>query len=51
MDSSIGQSTLIPELEKRRPKLSRLNETQSKRRYVNFENGAPFICSLNLNPI
>ena len=26
-----------------------LNQTQNRRRYVNFENGSHFICSLNLN--
>ena len=49
MDSSTGQSTMIQELDKKRPKLSNLNQTQSRRRYVNFENGSHFICSLNLN--
>ena len=48
-DSSIGQSTVIQQLEKKRPKLSSLNQTQNRRRYVNFENGSHFICSLNLN--
>ena len=48
-DSSIGQSTVIQELEGKRPKLSNLNQTQNRRRYVNFENGSHFICSLNLN--
>ena len=38
IDSSIGQSTL-----------SDLNQTQNRRRYVNFENGSHFICSLNFN--
>ena len=49
IDSSIGQSTVIQELDRRRPTLSDLNQTQNKRRYVNFENGSHFICSLNLN--
>ena len=35
--------------DKKRPKLSNLNQTQNKRRYVNFENGSHFICSFNLN--
>ena len=48
-DSSIGQSTVIQQLDKKRPKLSNLNQTQNRRRYVNFENGSHFICSLNLN--
>ena len=37
------------ELNKKRPKLSNLNQTQNRRRYVNFENGSHFICSFNLN--
>ena len=49
IDSSIGQSTVIQELEKNRPKLSNLNQTLNIRRCVNFENGSHFICSLNLN--
>ena len=48
-DSSIGQSTVIHQLDKKRPKLSNLNQTQNRRRYVNFENGSHFICSFNLN--
>ena len=48
-DSSIGQSTAIQQLDKKRPKLSNLNQTQNRRRYVNFENGSHFICSFNLN--
>ena len=47
--SSIGQSTVIQRLDKKRPKLSNLNQTQNRRRYVNFENGSHFICSFNLN--
>ena len=49
IDSSIGQSTVIQTLEGKRPALSNLNQTQNRRRYVNFENGSHFICSLNLN--
>ena len=49
IDSLISQSKVIQELEKKRPKLSNLNQTQNKRRYVDFENGSHFICSLNLN--
>ena len=53
IDSSIGHSTVIQTLEEKRPTLSNLNQTQNKRRYtrryVNFENGSYFICSLNLN--
>ena len=48
-DSSIGQSTVIQQLDKKRPKLSNLNQTQNRRRYANFENGSHFICSFNLN--
>ena len=48
-DSSIGQSMAIQQLDKKRPKLSNLNQTQNRRRYVNFENGSHFICSFNLN--
>ena len=49
IDSSIGQSTVIQELNKKRAKLSNSNETQNRRRYINFENGSHFICSFNLN--
>ena len=49
INSSIGQSTVLQELDKKRPTLSDLNQTQNRRRYVNFENGPHFICSLNLN--
>ena len=49
IDSSIDQSTVIQELDKKKPKLSNSNQTQNRRRYVNFENGCHFICSLNLN--
>ena len=48
-DSSIGQSTVIQRLDKKRPTLSDQNQTQNRRRYVNFENGSRFICSFNLN--
>ena len=48
-DYSIGQSTVIQQLDKKRPKLSNLNQTQNRRRYVNFESEAHFICSFNLN--
>ena len=48
-DSSIGQSTVIQQLDNKRPKLLNLNQTQNRRRYVNFENGSHFICSFNLN--
>ena len=45
IDSSIGQSTVIQTLEEKG-----LNyPIQNGRRYVNFENGSHFICSLNLN--
>ena len=49
IDSSIGQSTVLQELNKKRSKLSNLNQTQNRRRYVNFENDPHFICSFNLN--
>ena len=48
-DSSIGQSSVIQQLDVKRPTLSNPNQTQNKRRYLNFENGSHFICSLNLN--
>ena len=40
---------MIQELVKKRPTLSNLDQMQNRRRYVNFENGSHFICSLNLN--
>ena len=49
IDSSIGQSTVLQGLDKKRPKLSNSNQTQNRRRYVNFENGFHFIYNLNLN--
>ena len=49
IDSSKGQLTVIPELDKKIPTLSNLNQTQNRRMYVNFENGFHFICNLNLN--
>ena len=49
VDASIGQSTVLQELDKKRPTLSDINQTQNRRRYVNFENGSHFICSFNLN--
>ena len=36
-------------MDKKRPKLSNLNQRQNRRRYVNFENGSHFICSFNIN--
>ena len=48
-DSSVGQSTVLQQIDKKRPKLSDLNQTQNRRRYVNFEGGSHFICSFNLN--
>ena len=36
---------MIQTLEGKRPKLSNLNQTQNRRRYVNFENGSHFICN------
>ena len=48
-DYSIGQSTVVQQLDKKRPKLLNLNQTQNRRRYVNFESRAHFIYSVNLN--
>ena len=48
-DSSISQSMVIQHLDNKTPKLSNLNQTQNRRRYVIFENGSHFICSFNLN--
>ena len=36
-------------MHKKRPKLSNRNQTQNRRRYVNFENGSHSICVFNLN--
>ena len=44
-DSSIDQSMVIQQLDNKRPKLLNQNQTQNRRRYVNFENGSHFICS------
>ena len=49
LDSSLGQTTVIQRLDFKKPTLSNPNQTQNRRRYVNFENGSHFICSLNLN--
>ena len=49
LDSSLGETTVIQQLNKKRPKLSNRNQTQNRRRYVNFENHSHFICSFNLN--
>ena len=46
---SIGESKVIQQLDKNISTLSSLNQTQNRRRYLNFENGSHFICSLNLN--
>ena len=48
-DSSLGQSTVIQRLDLKRPTLSNPDQTQNKRRHVNFENGSHFICSFNVN--
>ena len=48
-NSSIGQSAVIQQLDKKKPKLSNLNQTQNRRRNVNLEIGSHFICSFNLN--
>ena len=50
-NSSIGQLTVIQQLDNKRPKLSNLNQTQNRRRCVNFENGSHFICSFNLTSL
>ena len=49
LDSSLGETTVIQRLNKKRPKLSNRNQTQNRRRYVNYENGSHFICSFHLN--
>ena len=49
LDSSLGETTVIQRLNKKRPKLSNRNQTQNWRRYVNFVKGSHFICSFNLN--
>ena len=49
IDFSIGQLTVLQELNRKRPKLSNQNQTQNRRRYVNIGNGSHFICSFNLN--
>ena len=49
LDSSLGETTVIQQLNKKRPKLLNRNQMQNRRRYVNFENGSHFICSFNLN--
>ena len=46
IDHSIGQSTVIQHLNKKRPKLSNQNQTQNRRRYVNFENGSHLFVAL-----
>ena len=48
-DSLIGQSSVIQQLDEKRPTLSNPNQMQNKRRYVNFENRSHFICSLNFS--
>ena len=50
-DSSLGQTTVIQRSDLKIPTLSNSNQTQNKRRYVNFENGSYFICSLNHNSL
>ena len=48
--SSIGhQSSVIQQLDAKRPTLSNPDQTQIRRRYVNFKNGSHFICSFILN--
>ena len=48
-DSLIDRFSVIQQLDVKRPTLSNPSQTQNKRRYINFENGSHFICSLNLN--
>ena len=45
IDSLTDQSKVIQGLKGKRPELSNLNQTQNKRKYVNFETGS----HLNLN--
>ena len=45
LNRSIDSDSMIQGLDKKRPKLSELNQIQNRRRYVNFENGSHFICS------
>ena len=37
LNSSLGETTVIQRLNKKRPKLSNRNQTQNRRRYVNSE--------------
>ena len=46
---SIRESTVIQQLDQKRPTLFNSNQTHNRRRYLNFENGSHFICNLNLN--
>ena len=48
-DTLLGQSTVIQQLDLKRPTLSNPDQMQNKRRYINFQNGSHFICSFNLN--
>ena len=48
-DYSLAQSTVIQRLDAKRPALSNPDQTQNKRRYINFKKGSHFICSFNLN--
>ena len=36
-------------MNKKIPSLSNFNQKRNRKRYINFENGSHFICSLNLN--
>ena len=49
IDSSVGQAAAIQTLEEKIPNLSDRDQTQNRRRYVNFENRSHFICGLNLS--
>ena len=46
LDSSLGETTVIQRLNKKRPKLSNRNQKQNRRRYVNFENGSLLFVAL-----
>ena len=47
-DSSIGQSTVIQQLDNKRPKLSNQNQTQNRRRYARVDrlrgDTCPYVC-------
>ena len=49
IDSSIGQSMVIQQLDKIKTYIIQPKPNTKRERYVNFENGSHFICNLNLN--